>query len=462
MKKTLITNGLIVTVDETFTGSVLIEDGVIADVIRSNEIPEADEIIDADGFYIIPGAIDPHVHMELETPYGTSCDDFYSGTKAALAGGTTTIIDFITPGKGEKMADALKKRKKAAAKSLIDYGLHASFVNWNDHTEREIDDCIRNHGISSFKLYLAYQKSIGIDDKQLALIMEAVGNAGGMVMLHCEDDALITHLQKKYLSEGKTAPEWHPKSRPVEAEATAVLKAISYAKILNCPLYIVHVSGAPSIQLIAEAQDSGIRVLAETCPQYLLLDEQVYSQSFAASAKFVMSPPLRGSFDRFKLWKALKDKTISVVATDHCPFNFEGQKANGAENFTLIPNGAGGVEHRPALLFTSGVLPNRLSLNDWVALISTNPARIFGLSHKKGAIQPGLDADIVIWNPDKKHIISAKNHYQRCDSNIYEGLATKGAPEMVLLKGKIVFSKNEFYLDGIQGEYLNRQKPIME
>lgn len=459
MKKTLITNGLIVTAEETFAGHVLIEGGVIFDVIRSREAPPADEILDAAGCYVIPGAIDPHVHMELETPNGTSSDDFYTGTRAAIAGGTTTIIDFITPGKEETLAEALKKRKNVAGKSLTDYGLHASIVNWNDQTPKEIKDCLTKEGISSFKMYLAYQQSIGIDDPKLALAMEAVGRAGGMVMLHCEDDALIVHLQQKFISEGNTSPAWHPGSRPVEGEASAVLKAISYAKILDCPLYVVHVSGAPSIQLIAEAQEAGIRVLAETCPQYLLLDEEVYTKPFDESAKYVISPPLRGSFDRWKLWKALKDKTITVVSTDHCPFNLEGQKTNGRNDFSRIPNGAGGVEHRPALLYHYGVLNNRFSVNEWVALISTNPARIFGLGHKKGAIKPGLDADIVIWNPDKKQIISASTHHQRCDSNIYEAFAIKGVPEKVLVKGKVVFSNNEFYLDGVQGEYLRRTFP---
>ncbi len=457
MKKILITNGLIVTSVETFAGSVLIEGGMIAEVIRSRELPQADETLDAGGCYIIPGAIDPHVHMELDTSTGTSSDDFYTGSKAALAGGTTTIIDFVTPEKTETLSDAIEKRKKAAGKSLIDYGLHASIVNWDEKTGYEVEDCISTKGISSFKLYLAYQKSIGIGDQYLLKALEAIGKSGGMAMLHCEDDPLIAHLQQKFISGGNTSPAWHPKSRPVEAEALAVLKAISYSKTVNCPIYIVHVSGAPAIQLIAEAQEAGVRVIAETCPQYLLLDEEVYTKPFEQAAKYVLSPPLRGSFDRFKLWKAIKDKTISVVATDHCPFNFQGQKSKGKDDFTIIPNGAGGVEHRPALLFNYGVLSGRITLNDWVALIATNPARLFGISHKKGDIRPGLDADIVIWNPEKKQVISAKTHHQQCDSNIYEGMTLKGAPELVMVRGKVVLEKNDFFLDGVQGEFLNRK-----
>jgi len=462
MKRTLITNGLILTAREQFRGSILIEDGLISQVIRSNQNNGADEIIDANGSYVIPGAVDPHVHMELDTPTGTSSDDFFSGSKAAIAGGTTTIIDFITPERDEPITNALIKRKLAAKKSLTDYGLHASIVNWTDNTAREIEDCINTGGITSFKLYLAYQKSIGTTDQQLAHALETIGKAGGMAMIHCEDDALIAHLQKFFIHNGNSSPAFHPKSRPVEAEAVAVLKAISYAKIFNCPLYIVHVSSADSVQLISEAQEKGIMVTGETCPQYLLLDQDNYEKPFAEAAKYVISPPLRSNFDRWKLWNALRNNILSVVSTDHCPFNLEGQKSAGADNFTLIPNGAGGVEFRPALLYTYGVLSKRITLNQWVALISTNPAKIFGISHKKGDIQPGMDADLVIWNPDRSTVISAKNHYQHCDSNIYEGMTTCGAPDYVIKRGEIVFRNNNFFLSGIQGEYLKRQFPIFQ
>lgn len=459
--KTLITNGFIITSEDKFYGDILIEGEKIIQVSDKKINVSADEIIDAKGLYVIPGAVDPHVHMELDTPAGASCDDFFSGSKAAIAGGTTTIIDFITPDRDERWKDALEKRKILAGKSLVDYSLHASIVGWNEHTPGEVADFVANEGITSFKIYMAYQKTVGINDSQLALAMEAVGRAGGLVMLHAEDDAIISHLKSKFIAEGKTSPLWHARSRPVETEAIAVLKAISYAKILNCPIYVVHVSGAPAIQLIAEAQESGIKVLAETCPQYLLLDESLYDQPFEKSAKYVISPPLRGSFDRWKLWKALKDKTISVVATDHCPFNLHGQKSAGVEDFTLIPNGAGGIEHRPGLLFNFGVLNDRITLNEWVNLISTHPARIFGLSHKKGDLKPGLDADVVLWNPAQKKIISTANHHQRCDSNIYEGFAIKGVAQTVFSKGKKVFDSDHFFIDDAMGNFLKRTLPVL-
>lgn len=459
LPKTLITNGYIVTSEEKFYGDILIEGDKILQVSSKKINVEANEIIDAKGLYVIPGAVDPHVHMELDTPAGASSDDFFNGSKAAIAGGTTTIIDFITPGRNENWRNALESRKIQAGKSLVDYSLHASIVNWNEHTPGEVADFVANEGITSFKIYLAYQKSVGINDSQLALAMEAVGRAGGLVMLHAEDDAIISHLKSKFIAEGKTSPLWHARSRPVESEAIAVLKAISYAKILNCPIYIVHVSGAPAIQLIAEAQESGIKVFAETCPQYLLLDESLYDQAFEKSAKYVISPPLRGSFDRWKLWKALKDKTISVVATDHCPFNLHEQKSVGIDDFTIIPNGAGGIEHRPGLLFNFGVLNERITLNEWVNLISTQPAKMFGLNHKKGDLKPGLDADIVLWNPQHRKTISAANHYQRCDSNIYEGFDIKGSAQTVFIRGKKVFDIDQFFIEGVTGEFLKRNLP---
>jgi dihydropyrimidinase len=460
LKKILIKNGFVVTPDESYQGSLLIEAGKISKVFRlPSPSQSADEVIDAGGRMIIPGAIDPHVHFALETPGGTSGDDFYTGTRAAIAGGTTSIIDFVTPERNESLSDALKKRKKVAEKSLIDWGLHMSITNWNEQTALEIKQCVEEEGISSFKLYLAYQKTIGIDDEQLALTMEAIGQAGGIALLHCEDDALIAHLQNKFIKQGMTSPAFHPKSRPVEAESTAVMKALNYGAILKCPLYVVHVSAGASIDLIAQAQDAGTIVFAETCPQYLLLDESNYELPFKESAKYVMSPPLRGSFDRWKLWKALKDKTIQSIGTDHCPFNLRGQKDKGVNNFTTIPNGAGGVEHRPALLFTYGVLANRITANRWVELISANPAKIFELADKKGDIKPGMDADIVIWNPDKPNFISAENHHQNCDSNIFEGFKTKGAAEMVMVNGKVVYNNGEIKLDNAHGKYLFRKRP---
>ncbi len=456
MSRILIRNGLIVTAERSFPGSVLVENGKITAVEEGNIEAECDQVIEAAGHYVIPGAIDPHVHLELETPGGFSSDDFYSGTKAAIAGGTTTIIDFVTPRSDQSLIEALEQRKAAAQKSLIDYSLHMSITNWNKQVAGETKQCIEREGVSSFKLYLAYQDTIGIESRKLAMAMETIGKLGGMVLLHCEDDALISHLQKKFISEGKTSPAFHPLSRPPEAETTAVLKAISYSKLLRCPLYIVHVSVGHAVDLIAQAREDGLDVYGETCPQYLLLDDSVYQQPFELSAKFVMSPPLRTGYDKWKLWKAIKDDTIQSIGTDHCPFNLKGQKDRGMNDFTQIPNGAGGIEHRPALLFNHGVLSHRISLNRWVELISTNPAKIFGLSHRKGDLKPGMDADIVVWNPQQKSVISAAGHHQNCDSNVYEGFKTQGAPRQVIAGGKVVFSDGNFMLKGVKGRFLKR------
>jgi dihydropyrimidinase len=456
MSRILISNGLIVTAERSFPGSVLVENGKISGVEKGKIEAECDHIIEAGGLYVIPGAIDPHVHLELETPGGFSADDFYTGTKAAIAGGATTIIDFVTPHRDQSLIEALEQRKATAQKSLIDYSLHMSITNWNEQIAIEAKKCIEREGISSFKLYLAYQDTIGIESRKLAMAMESIGEAGGMALLHCEDDALINHLQKKYISEGKISPAFHPLSRPPEAETTAVLKAISYSKLLRCPLYIVHVSVGHAVDLIAQAREDGLDVYGETCPQYLLLDDSVYQRPFEQSAKFVMSPPLRTGYDKWKLWKAIKDGAIQSIGTDHCPFNLKGQKDRGIDNFTKIPNGAGGIEHRPALLFTHGVLSDRISLNRWVELISTNPAKIFGLSHCKGDLKPGLDADIVVWDPKHKSVISAASHHQNCDSNVFEGFKTQGAPRHVIAGGKVVYSNGNFLLKDVKSRFLKR------
>lgn len=452
----MISNGLIVTAERSFPGSVLVENGKISGVEEGTIEVDCDRMIEASGQYIIPGAIDPHVHLELETPGGFSSDDFYSGTKAAIAGGTTTIIDFVTPHRDQSLIEALELRKAAANKSLIDCSLHMSITNWNEQIASETKQCIEREGISSFKLYLAYQDTIGIESRMLAMAMESIGDMGGMALLHCEDDALISHLQKKFINQRKISPAFHPLSRPPEAETTAVLKAISYSKLLRCPLYIVHVSVGHSVDLIAQAREDGLDVYGETCPQYLLLDDATYQQPFDQSAKYVISPPLRTGYDKWKLWKAIKDGAIQSIGTDHCPFNFRGQKDSGIDNFTKIPNGAGGIEHRPALLFTYGVLSNRISLNRWVELISTNPAKIFGLSHCKGDLKPGLDADIVVWDPKQKSVISKASHHQNCDSNVFEGFKTQGAPRHVIAGGKVVYSDGNFLLKDVKSRFLKR------
>lgn len=452
--KLLIKNGLIVNADASVKADILCEGDKIIK-IGKNLSAVATKTIDASDCYIFPGGIDPHVHMHLPSPAGFSSDDFLSGSKAALHGGSTTIIDFVTPRKGQSLVEALRERKTAAANSLIDYSFHVSPVEWTDTTEEEIRQCIEE-GVTSFKIYMAYKYSIGLDDEDIIKVMKAVGKHGGIVTSHCEIGDDIEVLRNIFAKQGKLGVAFHPLSRPAKLEAIAVKKFIEMGKKTNCPIYIVHVSTKGSLYYIKKAQQEGKQVFAETCPQYLLLDDSKYTGNFEQTAPFVMSPPLRKIEDNEALWSAIKSNTIQAIGTDHCPFNLQ-QKAFGKDDFRKIPNGAGGVEHRLTLLYTYAVEGKKITLNQFVNTTSTQAAKIFGLYPKKGAIKVGSDADLVIWNPKVVSTISAKIHHQNCDTNIYEGLTTTGCAEYVIAKGKIVKKDGEILLDNCQGTFLKRK-----
>lgn len=449
----LIKNGTIITSTQTLRSDVMITENKISQIAETIQSPENCQIIDAKGKYIIPGGIDPHVHMQLPTPAGPSADDFYTGSIAALVGGTTTILDFVTPAKTQSLVVALNKRKKEAEKAICDYSFHVSPISWTKDTEQEIKQCI-NNGITSFKVYLAYKNTVGLDYDNLYKVMKVVGDSGGIVTIHCEDGDKVEELRNKYASENKLGPLYHAKSRPAEFEALAVQKSIELAANANCPIYIVHVSSRLSLEHIAKAQQSGQTVYAETCPHYLLLDESCYTGNFAQTVPYVISPPLRKKQDCIALWEAIMNGTIHTVGTDHCPFNYE-QKAAGINDFRKIPNGAGGIEHRLSLLFTYGVLKNRISLNKWVELNSSSAAKIFGMYPAKGEIEVNSDADIVIWNPDSKSIISAENHYQNCDLEIFEGINTSGNADIVISNG-IIKVENGKLLNTEFGKFIAR------
>lgn len=434
----LIKNGLIINADKSLKADVLCNNGKIVKI--GNNLPDEvtiDKTIDADGCYVFPGGIDPHVHMHLPSPAGFSSDDFLSGSRAALFGGTTSIIDFVTPNKGQTLAKAIELRKEEASNCLTNYSFHVSPVEWRDSIKEEISDCINKQGMKSFKVYMAYKNSIGLEDDILLKVMKAVGMAGGMITVHCELGDDIEDLRHEFANENKLSVKYHPLSRPAKMESQAVKKAIDLAKEAKCPLYIVHVSTKESLEHISEAQENGQKVIAETCPQYLLLDDSKYQGSFDHTAAFVMSPPLRKKDDNDALWEAISNGSVKTIGTDHCPFTLK-QKETGINDFRKIPNGAGGVEHRLTLLYTYGVLEEKINLNQFVALISTNAAKIFGMYPAKGIIAEGSDADIVVWDPQKENIISSKTHHQNCDLNIYEGLKTKGSPEYVVIAGNII------------------------
>ncbi len=455
MKDILITNGLTHTPDKIYISDILIKEGKIAQIMP--EIPVSPDwlIVDASGKMVFPGGIDAHVHMELPTTSGNSSDDFFSGSKAAIAGGTTAIIDFVTPARGDSFINAFKERENLAIKSLIDYAFHVSPTWWGKESAGEMEILVKEFGVTSFKCYMAYQKTVGINEEILVEVMRTAKKLNALVTLHCEDNSIIQKNIAQFISEGKTSPNYHPLSRPNEAEKKAVQKAISLASKTGCKIYIVHVSTAGAVNLIRKAQNSGIEIYAETCPQYLLLDDSVYDQPFEKSAPYVMSPPLRKKEDQEALWEALADGTIQTVGTDHCPFNLKGQKNRGENNFTLIPGGAGGVEHRLSLLYAYGVLTKRISLEQFIKVTSENPAILFGIKNK-GKIKTGYDADLVIWNPVKESVISAKTHHQNCDTNIYEGRKVKGIPEMVIANGRIVLEQGKIITTGLAGNYIHR------
>jgi len=441
---------MIVNADQSFSADILISNGKIAGIGTSlPDVSSETEIIDATKKYIFPGGIDPHVHLHLPGAAGFSSDDFYTGSKAALCGGTTSFIDFVTPRKGQNLVEALLERKKEASSSLIDHTFHVSPIEWRDSMPEEITACVAE-GITSFKIYMAYLYTIGLKDKDIKKVMKAVAEAGGMITVHCELGEEVDRLRKEFIDNGQTTPKYHPLSRPNYVESEAVNKAIDFADKAGCPIYIVHVSTKESLAHINKAQQKGQKVFAETCPHYLLLDDSRYLGNFEKTSPFVMSPPLRKAADNEALWQALTDGTIHTIGTDHCPFTLE-QKKLGIHDFTKIPNGAGGIEYRLALIYTYGVLTNRINLNRFVDLVSTQPAKIFGLYPKKGVIRIGSDADIVVWDPEKENIISAKTHHQNCDINIYEGFKTWGAVDYVILGGDVAIRNGEFQDRGFEG-----------
>ena len=439
MSQLLIINGTIVTSESILKADLAVEEGVISKISHFNPSDFQDyQKIDATDKYIFPGGIDAHVHLQLPTPAGPSCDDFLSGSKAAIAGGTTYLIDFVTPSHGQPLKEALSLRLKESEKCLINCNLHMGITWFDKSIPEQMEWCVKEAGIRSFKAYLAYKGTIGLEYSELEKVMETAASLDATVLVHCEEGDLILRNQKEFISHGKTAPLYHALSRPPESESESVRKVIDLCRKTGCKTYIVHTSTAKSIEYIRSAKKEGLPLFCETCPQYLLLDESVYSKPLPDSLKYVISPPIRSKADQDALWTALADGTVDVISTDHCPFNTKGQKDVGINDFTKIPNGAGGIENRLALLYTYGVLTQKISLQQFVKLTATNAALIFGLYPRKGSISVGSYADLVIWNPEVKSIISVENQMQKCDSNIYEGFWISGEAEYVILKGQIV------------------------
>ncbi len=453
--KTLIKNGRIITAVDDYKADILIEDETIS-IIGAKLEMEADLVIDAAGKLVIPGGIDPHTHMEL--PFGgtQASDDFRTGTIAAAHGGTTSIIDFAVQYKGQSLLEAVDNwHQKAEGKTAIDYGFHLITTELEDNQIEEMYT-VMDEGITSFKLFMAYPGVFLVDDATIFRAMSAAGERGGLICMHAENGVVINEIIKRALAQGRTAPKYHALTRPTRAEAEGVHRAIAIAEMAEAPVYIVHLSCADALEQVREARDRGLPAFAETCPQYLFLSYDNYEEPGFEGAKYVMTPPLREKWNQAELWKGLKTDDLQVISTDHCPFCMKEQKELGKDDFSKIPNGAPGVEHRVPLIYNGGVVENRISLNRFVELTSTAAAKMFGLFPKKGTIAVGSDADIVIFDPEKQQTISAQSHHMNVDYSAYEGKTITGVVETVLSRGRVVIEAGEYKGKAGDGRFLKR------
>jgi len=458
----LIAGGTVVTAEGTLEADVLVEGEKIAAVLArgagglpGTTWPLADETIDATGKYVIPGGIDAHTHMEM--PFGGtfSVDTFETGTRAAAFGGTTTIIDFAVQAKGTSLLATLDKwHGKADGNCAVDYGFHMIVSDVNDSSLKEMEACL-DGGVTSFKMFMAYPGVFYATDGEILLGMQQASRIGATIMMHAENGIAIDQLVAQALAAGHTDPVQHGLTRPPELEGEATSRAITLARVADCPLYIVHLSASQALAAVASARDAGQNVFAETCPQYLYLTLDDLARPDFEGAKFVASPPLRTSSHVDSLWRGLRSNDLSVVSTDHCPFCFKDQKQLGRTDFSKIPNGIPGVEHRMDLLH-QGVVSGEITLTRWVETCSTTPARMFGLYPRKGVIAPGADADIVVYDPAATQTLSAATHHMNVDYSAYEGMVINGAVAVTISRGQVVVADGQFRGSAGHGSFLSR------
>ncbi|NOX65174.1 MAG: dihydropyrimidinase [Chlorobi bacterium] len=452
---TLIKNGRIITAEQDYIGDIFIEDEKI-NLIGENLNNKADKVIDAKDKYVIPGGIDVHTHLDM--PFGgtTSSDDFETGTKAAAFGGTTSLIDFAIQPKGKSFREGLDIwMAKADGKATIDYGFHMIITDLPDSRLSEMTDMV-NEGITSFKLFLAYPNILMVDDATIYKAMKHTADTGALICMHAENGMVIDEIVRQTVAAGKLSPINHAYSRPAIAESESTHRAIALAQMAGSPVYIVHLTCNDALEKVSEARAKGLPAFAETCPQYLFHSIDDMDTPDFEGAKLVFSPPLREKWNQEKLWAGLRRNDLQVVSTDHCPFNFKGQKELGKDDFTKIPNGGPSLENRMHLTFQGGVNEGRLTLNRWVEINSTAPAKIFGMYPRKGSISVGSDADIVIWDPNAEHTISAETHHMNVDYSMYEGKKIKGNAETVLSRGKVIVQNNEFKGRTGRGNFIKR------
>ena len=432
---TVIRGGVVVTATDTQRADVLIEGERITMLAES--IPGSGHTtIDATGTFVFPGGVDPHTHLDM--PFGgtITADDFESGTRAALLGGTTTVVDFALHTRGDSLHNALKTwHAKAKDKACGDYAFHLTIADGRDETMNEIPAIINEQGVNSFKVFMAYKHVLYVDDETIFKTLQACRDAGGLVQVHAENGDVIEVITKQALAEGKTDPVWHARTRPVECEGEATHRAIRLAEIAGAPLYVVHVSSAMAADMISDGRKRGLPIYGETCPQYLVCDTEDYLRPDFEGAKYVLSPPIRDKWNQSVLLRKLKNMELHAFGSDHCSFNLCGQKDLGRHDFSKIPNGAPTIEDRLAILYHVGVNGGVISPNQFVALGATNPARLFGLFPRKGTIAVGSDADVVVWDPNQTRTISAKTHHMNVDNSVFEGMTVKGRPRYVFSRG---------------------------
>ena len=453
---TIITNGRVATATDTYVSDVAISNGKITALGQNLPRDNATTIIDAQGKYVLPGGIDVHTHLDM--PFGgtKSADDFETGTRAAAFGGTTTLIDFAIQYKGQTLRTAFDAwMQKAAGKAVSDYSFHCIITDLPDAQLEEMNALVRE-GVTSFKLFMAYPGVFMLDDASIFKAFRATAKNGGLVCMHAENGSAIDVIVQQALAEGKKAPKYHALTRPTTAEAEATSRAIALAEMAGAPVYIVHMSCNDALEKVREARDRGLPVYAETCPQYLYLSIENFDVPGFEGAKYVFTPPLREKWHQEKLWNGLKQDHLQVVSTDHCPFCFKEQKELGRDDFTKIPNGGPGIEHRMSLIYSGGVAQGRFSVNRFVELVSTTPAKLFGLYPRKGTIAVGTDADLVIFDPTRKHTISAKTHHMRVDYSMFEGIQVTGMPDVVLSRGRVIVEADKFVGHPGAGEFLKR------
>jgi dihydropyrimidinase len=454
---TLIRNGTIVTATDTYAADIGINGGKISAIAAQLPTENAGRVIDAAGRLVMPGGIDVHTHLDM--PFGgtTSADDFETGTIAAAFGGTTTLIDFAIQYKGQTLRHAFDTwMKKAHDKAVTDYAFHCIITDLGAAQLEEMGQLIRE-GVTSFKLFMAYPGVFMLDDATIFRAMSQAAKHAGFICMHAENGGAIDVIVQKALAEGKRAPKYHALTRPTTAEAEATSRAIALAEMAGAPVYIVHLSCNEALEKVREARDRGLPVYAETCPQYLYLSLENFDVPGFEGAKYVFTPPLREKWHQEKLWQGLALDTLQVVSTDHCPFCFKEQKELGKDDFTKIPNGGPGIEHRLSLIYTGGVHAKRFSANRFVELVSTAPAKLFGLYPRKGTIAVGSDADLVIFDPNEQQVISAKTHHMRVDYSMFEGIQITGVPKTVLSRGRAVIDSGKFVGRPGSGQFVRRQ-----